>query len=495
MSTVADAVTARSERRRAPGIDTLVVGAGAVVIALLFVVTTPAALHWFILPVTACAVLVGGEAIRWLRGRLGAFDPAGLIGVLGLYVFFFAPLLHVSRDYWMQFVQAPPDWRDWLGAMAILNCTGLIMYRVGRAWIAGNASHSLRRSREVDPQRLWVMLPLAMAATAIVQYWVYSRYGGIAGFVEAFETTSEPFRGMGFIFLFSESFPILAFFAFALLANRHEKLSSWWVLALVLLVFFMLKILFGGLRGSRSHTIYGLFWALGIIHLWIRPLPRRAMVAGIPLLAAFMFGYGFYKAAGLEGLTAIADPPRAAEIARNSGRTLDFTLLNDLGRADVQAFLLYRIQTGAAEDLAWGRTYVGGVTILIPRSVYPNRPPTKMKEGTDITHGPGLYESGFISTRVYGLAGEALLNVGAAGVPLAFLLWGVMVGVIRRAYYGMASSDVRRLMLPLWVNAAVIALISDSDNIVFFLVKEASVPMLVLLLCSRSVLRDRPAEE
>src|SRR6185369_5212501 len=187
------------------------------------------------------------------------------------------------------------------------------------------------------------------------------------------------------------------------------------------------------------------------------------------------------------GLNALRDPPRAFELARTSGRTIHSTVLSDLSRADVQAYVLYRLQKGPAEDLAWGRTYVGGAAILIPRSVYRNRPPTKIKEGTDIFYGRGTFATGRTSSRVFGLGGEAMLNVGVVGVPIAFLLFGMFVGILRRAYYGLTRGDVRLLALPLLVNLAVVMLIGDSDNVVFFLVKEGSVPFLLLFFCSRSV--------
>jgi hypothetical protein len=62
-----------------------------------------------------------------------------------------------------------------------------------------------------------------------------------------------------------------------------------------------------------------------------------------------------------------------------------------------------------------------------------------------------------------------------------------MVGVLRRAYYGLPRFDTRTLLLPLWVNLSLIMLIGDSDNIVYFLIKQAAMPFVILLLCSRTV--------
>src|SRR5439155_24253388 len=86
--------------------------------------------HWFLIPVAICGVLVGTDAIAWLRGRLGLYDPAGIIGLFGFHFFFLAPLLHVKWDLWIREVNPPADWRDWLGYMATLNVIGLLCYRL-----------------------------------------------------------------------------------------------------------------------------------------------------------------------------------------------------------------------------------------------------------------------------------------------------------------------------------------------------------------------------
>jgi hypothetical protein len=484
MSTLALTLPHRAEKL-VLSLDAVLAAAGACIVALAFAVTTPAALHWFLLPVTLCGALIGDDALRWLRGKVGAFDPAGILGVVGLHMFFLAPLLHVRWNFWMRYVQPPPDWRDWIGAIAIVDCIALVAYRGARAWLAGSPLR-LRTTRVLEPRRFWIALAVLLLAAAAAQYWVYSRVGGLLGYVRAYERPGDAFHGLGLVFLVSESFPILAFIGFAILSARHKRLSSWWVLLLVLIAFFALKIIFGGLRGSRSNTAFGVFWAIGIIHLWIRPLPRRVFLAGIPLLTAFMFSYGLYKVEGLRGLQTLRHPAEALELARTSRRTIRSTLLSDLGRADVQAYVLYRLKSDA-QDLAWGRTYIGGLALLIPRSLMQERPPTKAKFGTDLLFGRGTFERGRPSRRVFGLGGEAMLNVGVAGVPIVFLLFGALVGVLRRVYYALQRSDARVLLLPMLINLVLIMLIGDSDNVVFFLVKEGTLPFLLLLFCTRSV--------
>ena len=79
-------------------------------------------------PILACGILAGKDAADWILGRVHAFDVMGVFGVFGYFFFFLSPLLHVHWDFWMWEVVAPPDWRVWLGGVAILNVSGLLCF-------------------------------------------------------------------------------------------------------------------------------------------------------------------------------------------------------------------------------------------------------------------------------------------------------------------------------------------------------------------------------
>src|SRR5207244_4309581 len=101
----------------------------------------------------------------------------------------------------------------------------------------------------------------------------------------------------------------------------HGSAKTWVALVLVLVVYLVLKMFFGGLRGSRSNTIWGMFWAVGLIHLYVRPFPRILVVVGIVGLVGFMYFYGLYKAAGLQALETFGDAEARAELAERGRRT------------------------------------------------------------------------------------------------------------------------------------------------------------------------------
>ena len=110
-----------------------------------------------------------------------------------------------------------------------------------------------------------------------------------------------------------------------------------------------------------------------------------------------------------------------------------------------------------------------------------------MRAGTDAQFGPGAWSRGYAknSTRIYGLAGEMMLNFGPAAIPFAFVLLGSLVGGVARFCRDLDPRDLRLLIAPLLVVLAILFLGSDSDNCVFFIVKYGTVPCCVLTVCAR----------
>jgi hypothetical protein len=445
--------------------------------------------HWFVIPVLFCGVLIGCDAIDWFRGRLSLFDPAGIIGLVGVHFFFLAPLLHVAWNSWMLYIVPPPDWRDWLGGMAIVNGAGLVLYRCGkrRAAIWGKCTRKETVWRLNRKQLLWGA-GYGLILSGVLQIWIYAQQGGIIGYIDTFTQalhdpeSSSAFKGMGWIFMLSESFPILGMVYFAVYTGRSKTARTWLVICLVLLGFFVVQMLFGGLRGSRSNTIWALFWAAGIIHFWTRPLNRTVVFAGVCFLVVFMYLYGFYKDLGKDSLTAFEAGAIPAEASIKTRRTLDVLILGDLGRADVQAFLLYRLSRPDRDyQYAWGETYLASATLLIPRAFWPDRPPGKVKAGTEAQYGVGSWdENTWRSSLVYGLAGETMLNFGPIAVPFAYLIFGVIVGRLQHFFSTLRHWDTRLLLYPFLVSLCFSFLQSDSDNLLFIFIKDGLVPILII---------------
>ena len=469
----------------------------SVAITALFVGFSQDHWHHYVLPVMLGGIVIGRDTIDWLRGRVDVLDPVGMLGVYGLYYFLMTPLLHVLWDFWWGYRFNPLDWRPWLGYMAWLNLLGLLLYRATRIAMLRN-NRPLKTEWRLHPQRFWIVVGTLMTISAAMQAYVYIAYGGVSGFVYAYVdnigggTTNNPFLGRGWQFTISESFPMLSAFAFIVIASRRPALRSYRAIALFLLFQIGLELIFGGLRGNRNNVVFGLFWTVGLIHLQLKRLTRKQVLVGIVTMFMFMNIYYFYKHGGLEGIQSITDTTARDTIVSRKRQGTDeqkFILLHDFGRADIQALALYLITTGDEYKLAYGRTYLGGAASLVPRSLWPDRPPAVHKERTELLHGARspYRQIDYVVPWIFGAPGEALLNFGAIGVPFVFVVWGLAVGWLVRLFRRLPHHDARRLMLPLLVGLSLILFIGDSHIVAFFLMKDGLMPFLAVFLGSDRV--------
>jgi hypothetical protein len=425
--------------------------------------------------------------IAWLRGRLDVFDPLGVFGGYAYYFFFIAPLLTVMWDYHTRGLAPVPDWTTWIGWLSTLNAVGLTLYLFGRRLF------EVRR-----PSKIWrLRAPYFFAATAIAlpvalgcQIAIFFKYGGLLGFIEAFTSNigSNLFEGMGYLFLVAETFPV--FCAISLLVWKRDVLRrrSWVFLAILMVAFFALKLSFGGLRGSRGLTVWGIFWFVGAIHTWIRPVPRKMLVLGLLFLVVFMYAYGFYKDEGVAALEAFGDPSKIDRMEHASGRTLDAVLLGDMARTDIQTTLLYCV-AGGDYHRAYGLTYLEAFAFAIPKAVWPDRPEGKVQWGTQALYGEAAYTRANRSTYIYGLVGEEMLNFPPIFAPLAFLGFAFVMSRMR-AMLLLDKGDMRWLFVPVLSILAILLVSSDLDNALFISLSIAVAPLALMRACCQMVPRS-----
>ena len=453
-----------------------------VAVSLAFALLSPQCAHWFLVPVTVCACVLIGDVIDWLTGEVDLFDPVGIVSLFGLHFFFLAPILHVHWDTWMSNVAAPADWRTWIGYMGLLNLLGLAIYKTMNRR-GTRTTLRLQTRWTVNKRNFCYVCTVALAMALLAQAYVYRHFGGVMGYVRAFESTPRAFDGMGRIFLLSESFPVLAFMFYAVVFHRTSTRPKWGAIVTALVAFVALKIVFGGLRGSRSNTVLDLFWAAGVVHCWIRPLSRRTVLASILPLVLFMQIYGFYKTDGLDSLDVLKDTRSYFSRSGVPGHTASKVLLGDLARADVQAFLLYRLsKTETHYRPKWGQTYISWLTLMLPPSIRPTIE-GKREAGTEAQYDH--HSAGFLSSRIYGLSGEAMLNFGVLAIPFAFGVFGWVVSRTRSFVQALPQDDARNLIAPFLVALMVIMLANDMNNCQFFVIKHLIIPLVLLRACSR----------
>ncbi|MDQ6860081.1 MAG: hypothetical protein M3032_02865, partial [Verrucomicrobiota bacterium] len=192
------------------GAVNLFISAVACCIALMVcIAVAPQVAHWFAVPVLFCGIVIGCDAVKWARGGCDLFDPVGIVGLVGTHFFFFAPLLHVVLGYTLADelppVDAPAEWRDWLGWMAVINFAGLLAYRGARSWFNKRSpAQPARTLWRIEGKNLLVAAACGLTISVIAQGSIYASYGGVSGFIETFSEkagdanfSDAAFVGMG----------------------------------------------------------------------------------------------------------------------------------------------------------------------------------------------------------------------------------------------------------------------------------------------------------
>ncbi|MHC4790744.1 MAG: hypothetical protein ACYS8Y_04800 [Planctomycetota bacterium] len=469
------------------------------IVCLLFIMFlvffNPILLHWSLIPIFACGVIIGTDAVGWFRSRWDIFDPKGIIGVLGLHFFFIAPMLYIVWELNVAYVINPPDWRPWYGLMACLNIVGLVCYNLLQRW-AFNKNGPYRISHwEMVPGRAVVVAPLAFLVALIGQTIYFTVFGGWAGIMAGREFGMEiGRRGIGPFMILGHSLPPLLLIALTVFHTRTSppKKVTLFTVFLLLLAFLVVQFYVAGFIGSRSVIMWGLFWAVGIIHFfWHRLSIKWVLIGMIPFLL-FMHIYGFYKSLGRQAFGLFTGEMSMETLKAESGRTFRSMLLGALSRADIQPAITYTLVAKTRDyDYRYGKTYLFSSIAYVPYWMLPPKPYIWSKEaaGTEVQRGKGSYDRylpGKRSTRVYGLAGEAMLNFGPIAIPFAFAVWGYLVGCFRRKLLSRHSTDAFFLLVPIFINLAFIILVGDSDNLAYFLIDKIMIPFLVVrMMCTK----------
>ncbi len=444
-------------------------------------------LHWFIFPSTVCGAVCLSSLVRAVRQERLFTDPLLLVSVLGYHNTYLAPMLLVYWDYRIIALPIQPDdFRPWLGRLACINIVGIAIFiYVFSRVVKRAADTSSPRIWVVDQRRIVLFGLLVILASVAMQVYVYSDFGGISGYVDKYLYDHEAWTNKGALLVIAESAPLMAVLILGCLRQKRlrrgpVRLTSWSLLIVCGLAFLMLQIVFGGLRGSRSNILVNCFFAAGIIHQVFRPLSKRVIICLGIAAVVFSYYYVFFKDFGYEGVSAAVSLEGRKSLLSESGRSTESVLVGDFSRSDIQAFIVQELDSGRDVDLAKGRTYIGALSLLIPRVIWPDRPPTKLKWTTELENGPGSYGSVFPSTRVYGQLGEAMMNFGYLGVPISFALMGFVLGKLSTLSRQLWITDARRMLLPGMVIASVCMVIQDSENVLYFIVQYLVIPWTVV---------------
>lgn len=450
--------------------------------------------HWFVFPLAVCGIILGTDAVAWGRGQLDTFDIKGIIGIFALHFYFLSPLLFITADLQPVYPETIGDWRHWLGWMGIINAVSIILYklfeRVGRS---GNKVQ--RVSWQFNPGRSSIVLFSGIALAFLAQAYILKRFGGLSGIAAAqFGNDATVFAGAGIPRMMANSSLLLCAFAFFLMIRRTFKRKKNILIGLSLLTLFStVQLVLSGVYSARGLVVTSIVWVTILYHYFWRPIRAKFVITMLVPLFFIGWIYSFYKDLGPKVIDYLEQENAIQLLEQKTGRSIVGSLIGDLSRADVHAYMLYRLHIyPESYDLRYGRTYLEDFSPIIPYWIWRAKPINsgKVMAGTELLWGKGFYKPGISyrrSNRAYGLGGEAMLNFGPHAVPFVHALWGFLVGRFRRYVRSLPRNDLRLFIVPYFVWFIPNMLAWDLDNWMAHSMARAVFPILIVWLLATKV--------
>ncbi|GET21987.1 hypothetical protein [Prolixibacter denitrificans] len=435
-------------------------------------------IHWFLVPVDLIGILVIYKIIN-IASKSDYLSHVDFYAYIIFFnALFLAPNLHFLKDFWLPWVpNHPVRWDNWVLIWALLNLIGLIIFIVIREL----TNQKPRLSQGIwiyNPNRNYIIV-LFMIVSFAAQVLVYARFGGVSGYIYAYETARDTaFKGMGYLFTVSEIFPIL-FIIWFFLNNRGKKNISSLKVYLFFILLFAACIYFGGLKGRRSNTIFTMFHGFFLVHLYIYRFKFREIVLALVFGMLFMLIGKVYKFIGFEAVILLSklDFNTLMEYNASYGNGIVPTLIGDFGRCDVQSFAIYRNYVDGFPHY-WGLEYFGDLIKMFPSVISDHFTdiPSKIEVGESYLYGS--------KTRIFGVFGEYIFNFGISTAYLAYVIFAAGIMLADRFVNMLRPNDIRLILVPLIFNLIIIFFLSDLDNVGFFFFKRMLIPILLIWIIS-----------
>lgn len=414
-----------------------------------------------------------------ISGRRDIFDPVSMLSLFSLHFLIFSPLYQVSEGYYPYLnwssVNASYVGTWFLIASLAVFCLLVPAYVLSRDIYFNKNIISIECQ---DADVLGRILNFFIAFSAIVKIYTLIHLGGFSGIAAAYTDRLEfgvssynPLKGIGALVYVGDALPVLIMIKIMLIWPRAR-------LGLILALSVMLSVSLVGWYGSRSNIIYSVFFVFVYIHFLNKKLGVKWMLSAFLGLVVVMNAMIVYKFGGLDAIFD-SNVRKEAFYKRGIDNPLAFVAVRDFGRMDVQTIAVTEV---LAYDypLALGRSYLGGVTSIVPSAIFPSRPENFTREKTEIIFPGATSSDDFETTLVFGGIGEAFVNFGFYSLFL-FIALGFFMAKMS-IFYQRATKLRQVIVLPVISLLPVAFLIYDSNSLMYFFAQFALFPLLLVVV-------------
>ncbi|WP_312157520.1 hypothetical protein [Acinetobacter variabilis] len=436
----------------------------------------------FFLQFNLCCILLLNLIYKSVRLGSNLFYPLPITCIILLISCVIAPIISFGEKHYMFLPSRDIDWEKYLFLISLLYSIGIVFFYIVTKALLVEKKIYIFDDATINKTHLIIISMIFLIFSLVTQILIFLKFGGIVGYLTQWTEDRDALDGFGIWYMFAEPFPIILLVFLILLIGRKKILNNKykWII-LLFIIFFISKLLFGGFRGSRSNTIWGLFLFAGIVHIYLFKLKKIHYILGILFLSGFMSIYAVYKTYGVE---AFSGDYTIEDTNRYEGNPLLSIYLGDFSRATVNAFQLAQLNDLGNYNYKWGQTYLYTSTMILPpiKNIYTGY--GKNSAGYEIINNQNINpeKDFFHNSRVFGLYGEGILNFGPVFALFLFLFMAIFVVFLDNFCRGFLVSKVYIFLIPFLANLSFLFVVSDSDNIVFFLLKDGFLFIVYLVL-------------
>lgn len=403
-------------------------------------------------------------------------NPFLYLDILLLFTAVYAPIQHFFTDHWLVYIyDGPKDWTPYANKLSFIYFIGILLLILTRSIVSSkkpNKTSNIWISRRASQRYIYPLMLISF----LIQTYIYISLGGVTGYILNYE--EEGFSGYGLLFIISELFPLLFILVYFIKTRNKTQYKKAIYIYIFLLFLFIFCLYFGGLRGSRSNTLWTLIHAFFLIHIYIRKFTLKELALIGICCFMFLFIGKVYKNTRGSFIT-----NTNISFTENTDRVSASRIFGgDISRYSIQAYLIYRYDQNKFYCPKLGITYIGDITKMTPIIKNEINLPDKVSAGTELMYGLESYNSGIESSRVYGILGEFILNFGIILSPFVFIILGLVVCYINNVIQSFSDKDIRVFLIPVFINLVFLCINSDLDNIFFFSMKRI-LPLFIVLFC------------
>lgn len=247
-------------------------------------------------------------------------------------------------------------------------------------------------------KRLFIRIWLLTAIPIFAQIYLFQKFGGFKFFISSISGRVVEWQGLGFVILLTKTMNILNYLYFILIIKIKNISKLQLSLFIVHVVLFISIAL---LSGSRSNLLWNFVFMLIFYNYSIRKVTIKIALLGFISILTFAMVIGVARSGYV-----FEDGEIKTGISHEKGvfETTNFKY----GLQPIEKVF----EKGEITNLYLGSTYITAITNLIPRKIWPKKPPTG---GVIITEEYFDNPYGGYSNYSTGIIPEAIINFGYIG--------------------------------------------------------------------------------